>query len=626
MRPINSLCLIFFGIVALSASQTIEAQTAQQRAAVAKVNASMATAGQLYSQKKYKDCVEAIKKIQSDVEALTAAGNQQIIKALRPTYGRLEKAHALLELEGYKLPALKPLVPPKGKPTQPANTTSFTKTVAPVLMSNCGRCHVNRAQGRFSMATFVELMRGPNNNRVIFPGDAVGSRIVEVIEDGEMPPSGKVKPEDLAVIKKWISEGAKFDGDDQTVRLNVLAQAANPNATPMPQAKVVKSTGKETVSFALDIAPVFIQNCNGCHYDIQNNARGGLNVSTFRQLLRGGDSGQMIVPGKPAESLLVKKLKGEAGTRMPAGRAPLKTEVIAKIEKWIEEGATFDAKNEREDIKPIYELAKATKATHAELMAERMTSSLQNWKLFMPGTEASKVETDSFVIFGDMSETVLKDYAKLAEKVAPKIRRTFMGKSGPIVKGRVTLYLFKQRYDYSEFGKMVEKREIPKGWRGHFRYDVINAYGAIILPKNEDEYAEDAMFAQQIAGVLVASMGKNTPTWFAEGASRVAAQMVDPKDPRIKKWKDNWQAVYAKMQTGDEFVRGQLPPEDAALASYVFVQKLMGQRTQFNRLIKALRDGYDFDEAFKVIYRGTPAEAARSVMGKTGGNARGRNR
>ncbi|MEC9093767.1 MAG: c-type cytochrome domain-containing protein [Planctomycetota bacterium] len=616
MRLIKSTSLIALLFLTIVNIDSVFAQTQKQRIAIDNVHSLMTEAGNLYTQKKYKECVEAIKKVQSDIEVLSATGNPQIIRALGKPYNQLKRAHALLELEGYSLPALKPLNSPKGNPGTPTNTTSFTKTVAPMLVSNCGRCHVNRAQGKFSMATFPALMQGPNNNRVIFPGDAVGSRIVEVIEDGEMPPNGKVKAEDLALLKKWIAEGAKFDGENVAAPLNDLAKAANPSANPMGEAKVVKSTGKETVSFALEIAPVFIQNCNGCHYDIQNNARGGLNLSTFRQIISGGDSGQMIVPGKPAESLLVKKIKGEMGTRMPAGRAPLTSEVIAKIEKWIEEGATFDAKSEREDIRPIYELAKATHSSHEELMAERMVASLQNWKLFMPGSTANKIEPDDFVIFGDLSEAVLKDYVKIAEKVSPKIRRTFMGKTGPIVKGRVTLYLFKQRYDYSEFGKMVEKRDISRNLKGHFRYDVINAYGAMILPRDDKDYSEEAMFAQQIAGVMVASMGKNTPTWFAEGAARAAAHMVDPKDPRITGWKEKWNSVYAKLQKGDEFVKGQLPPEDSALASFVFVQNLMKQKTPFNRLVKALREGYDFEEAFKVIFGGTPSEAAKKIMGK----------
>lgn len=611
-------------LIGLLSPQWGWAQTPQQRVAIQKIQTEMAAAGKFYNEKNYQECVEAVKTVQSEVEALTSGGDQQLIRLLRPTYSRLEKAHALLQLEGYSLPPLKPLNPANAKSDPMPNATSFTKEVAPMLVNNCGRCHVNRAQGRFSMATVAELMRGPNNNRVIFPGNPTGSRLVEVIEDGEMPPSGQVKAEDLALLKKWIAEGARFDGDDPTASLNDLARAANPDAPAMPQAEVVKASGNETVSFALDIAPVFIQNCNGCHYDIQNNARGGLNVTTFRQIIRGGDSGQMIVPGKPAESLLVKKLKGEAGTRMPAGRAPLSSEVIAKIETWIAEGAKFDAADDREDIRPIYELARATQSTHEELMAERLVSSAENWKLFMPGTPANKVETESLVVYGDMTESVLQDYVKACEKVIPKIRRTFMAKSGPIVKGRVTLYLFKQRYDYSEFGKMVEKRDLPKEWKGHFRYDVINAYGALILPENEDEFSLEAMLAQQIAGVMVASMGPGIPTWFAEGAARVAAKNADPQDPRIDQWKADWEGVYAKLQEGDEFVRGMLPPEDSALASYVMVENLMRNRGQFNQLVKALREGTDFDKAFTVIYRGTPSEVAKQLMGKTSGNYRRR--
>lgn len=617
MRLTQSNCIVLGIALLLFSANICNAQTAAQRQAITKVNNQMVEAGKLYGAKKLKDCATLVKTIQGDIEALTTSGDQKIIRALRPTYSRLQKAHSLLELEGYTLPALKPLNPPKPKPgSDAAMGVSFSKSVAPILVSNCGRCHVNRAQGRFSMSTFENLMKGQNNNTVIFPGDASGSRLIEVIDDGEMPPNGEVKAEEVAILKKWIAEGAKYDGEDKTVSLNDLAKAADPNAPVVPEARVVMATGKETVSFALDIAPIFIKNCNGCHYDIQNNASGGLNLSTFRQLIRGGDTGQIIVQGKPEESLLVKRIKGEGGARMPARRPALKPEEITKIEKWISEGGTFDAKDERQDIKPIFELAKATKASHEELMADRLAASKTNWKLFMPNTEPTMVETKSFVLFGDMSETVLNDYAKLAEKVAPKVNRMFLGGSGPLVKGRATLYLFKQRYDYSEFGKMVERRELPKEWKGHFRYDVVNAYVAIILPRNEDEYSEEAMLAQQIAGVLVANLGVGTPTWFSEGAARVAAQKTAPKDARVAGWKDRWPQVLAKMQTGDEFVKGQLPPEDSAIAGYVFVTKLMSNRGKFNNLIKALRGGNDFNRAFSVIYGGTPSEVIRGTKRK----------
>ena len=46
------------------------------------------------------------------------------------------------------------------------------------------------------------------------------SLLVTKIADGSMPKQGpKVKPADLELIKKWIEQGANFDGADRTAPL-----------------------------------------------------------------------------------------------------------------------------------------------------------------------------------------------------------------------------------------------------------------------------------------------------------------------------------------------------------------------------------------------------------------------
>ena len=50
-----------------------------------------------------------------------------------------------------------------------------------------------------------------------------------------------------------------------------------------------------------------------------------------------------------------------------------------------------------------------------------------------------------------------------------------------LVKGRLTLYVFDKRYDYGEVGTMLERREIPASWRGHWRYTGVDAYGCVLL-------------------------------------------------------------------------------------------------------------------------------------------------
>ncbi len=58
------------------------------------------------------------------------------------------------------------------------------------------------------------------------------------------------------------------------------------------------------VGFQKDILPMFQANCLPCHN--QTRAKAGLNLETPAALLRGGDTGPGAVPGKPAESLVLK--------------------------------------------------------------------------------------------------------------------------------------------------------------------------------------------------------------------------------------------------------------------------------------------------------------------------------
>ncbi len=118
----------------------------------------------------------------------------------------------------------------------------------------------------------------------------------------------------------WIKQGAKFDGPNPAAPLTIYAKG-DASATPAGEMAVRKPTGKETVSFAKDIAPILKENCNGCHI-AGRQASGNFRMDTFAQFLRGGDSGRVIANEKPAESLIVKKLKGEAGFENARWKSP----------------------------------------------------------------------------------------------------------------------------------------------------------------------------------------------------------------------------------------------------------------------------------------------------------------
>src|SRR5437016_4903952 len=132
------------------------------------------------------------------------------------------------------------------------------------------------------------LMRGSKSGAVVLPGKGQGSRIVEVIVSGDMPRGGgSIAKDELAMLSKWIDQGAKFDGANPADSIASLAPAGAAKMEPQPTLNVVAASGKESVLFSRDIAPVIAENCIECH-GAQNNPGGMLRLANFTALLKGG--------------------------------------------------------------------------------------------------------------------------------------------------------------------------------------------------------------------------------------------------------------------------------------------------------------------------------------------------
>ena len=97
--------------------------------------------------------------------------------------------------------------------------------------------------------------------------------------------------------------------------------------------EVCEGDNSTCVNFSAEIKPLF-SSCADCH-----GGSGGLSLSSYTSLMTGGNSGAVVTPGDGAGSLLVKKLRGTAGTRMPKDQDPLNDTTINLIETWINEGA-----------------------------------------------------------------------------------------------------------------------------------------------------------------------------------------------------------------------------------------------------------------------------------------------
>ncbi len=89
--------------------------------------------------------------------------------------------------------------------------------------------------------------------------------------------------------------------------------------------------------YSQQIQPLFEEHCQGCHTG--ESGQGGYDLSTAEGLLRGGKSGQAIIPGNAQGSLLYKLVNHEQEPAMPYKESKLSPEAIALIEVWINTGA-----------------------------------------------------------------------------------------------------------------------------------------------------------------------------------------------------------------------------------------------------------------------------------------------
>jgi mono/diheme cytochrome c family protein len=494
---------------------------------------------------------------------------------------------------------------------------SFSRQVAPLIVERCSGCHIRQARGEFSAATHQSLMEGPPDGPVIIAGKPEESRLVELVESGAMPAQGaRLTDEQVGLIRTWIEQGATVDGGTpQTPLAELIPDSAE---TEAPALTARAPTGNETISFSRDVAGVLVEACAGCHFE-SRNPRGGLNFTTFDGLLRGGDSGNIIEPGRGADSVLVQRLRGTGdGARMPQGRDPLADDVIAAIEKWIAEGAAFDGQSSSANLRDVARVAASEAASHEELAATRRQQSIDAWNLALPDTQPNQLETLNFFVIGGVSSSYLKAYSQAAEELARDMAKQLkLDGNEPLVKGRITLYVFARRYDYAEFGEMIESRTLPNDWRSHWRFDSVSAHvAALVTPEDDAEQAIDrASLARHLAATTISAMGPDVPRWFADGWGYHIASRIARREPAVRQWPDQAAAALRGVPSADALLGGSLPDDQAGLVGFALVAALGENSRGLDKLIAELRKGSPFEEAFATAFEQSLQEMLAGALG-----------
>jgi len=116
------------------------------------------------------------------------------------------------------------------------------------------------------------------------------------------------------------------------------ADAPKPDAAKPDAAK--SDAPKAPVSYQRDVLPILTASCMGCH--TPEKKKGGLDMTSYALLAKGGKEGVVFVAGQPDKSKLVTMVSGPE-PEMPEKGDKLTSAQVEILKRWVAEGAKDDS-------------------------------------------------------------------------------------------------------------------------------------------------------------------------------------------------------------------------------------------------------------------------------------------
>lgn len=620
------LPVLVLGAILCAGAWLNAAPTPAQRKELGDISSDLRKVASLVSRKKFDEAEAAIKDAEERLDKVMKEGQ------LAETEPQVRAIQRLLETQQGLLSKAS-----GGKAGVVA--VSFAKDVAPILVAKCDTCHSeDRGAGGLKLDSFATMKLGGRNGPLLVPGNAANSLIIRRIAapnpQARMPKDAEaLDDKEIKTIAAWIAAGAKFDGQDESVALSLLSK--NPDAMKQPKAEIVKATGNEKVSFTRDIAPTLVTTCGGCHGG--NSPRGGLSMATFERLMAGGESGGVITPGKPDESRLWRLVNADEEPIMPQGNmARITRKWHADLRTWITEGAKFDGNDPKRllrDLIPTPEQLKTeelAKLSPAEWHEKRLKESKDLWtQTFPQGAEPGVAETADFIVVGDVAPKRLEEVGAWAQEHAANLRTMFGAKEEPLFKGKLGLFVFKDRFGYEEFNSTIHRREVPREVQGHS--DVTTAQDRAFAAMEDigDNVTTTSpglhlSVIEHVTGAFLKRGGGTMPDWLIRGTGlAIAGSKSAEAAPYMQAIRGHAVDALRKSNIAnpaDLFSNGQFAPGDVGPIGYLLVDFLLknGGAPTFGSLVKRFQAGDAPAAAIQNVYRTDPRQLGTLFAGSIG--------
>lgn len=596
------LCALVLCFGVMIANAEAAKLTTAQRKELASIKKNLGKVSVLIRKKKYDEAKQAVDVEEEKLNQFTKdAMLTETDPVLRSTKKLIAARRALIE---------KGMGGGKNKKNQ---AVSFETHIAPILNEKCVNCHnAQRSSANLKLDTFAGMKQGGRNGLLLVPGNPNNSLIIrKLVAPGNqrMPRNGQpLEPEQIKLIGRWISEGARFDGEKETDAIGAsLKKKKNP-------VTVVKATGNEKVSFMEDVAPWMLNFCLRCHSG--NNPASEFSIVTFEDILRGGESGSVIVPGKPDESRLWHLVGLQDPFKMPQGQALIKRKNAEDLKTWIQEGAKFDGKDAKtalrsmvptDDEKRMAELASLSPEKFADLRRES-TESI--WKRALTKEKAEILETDDFIFYGNVSASRLKQISEWAGTQADELRKLFNEQQKPFWKGKLAVFVYKDRFGYSEFNQSIEDRRAVRSVSWHSKVTPLYLDAYLVLEDVGDEASDDSPDLQTniIAGLTNAAIQRgegDVPAWVSSGLGLLLASKGSSSQTYFEGLRQQALEAAPKVTRPEElFAEGTFSPSETSAVGFTLVEFLIksGGLPKMALLLKEFKRGTAIPTALTKVY------------------------
>jgi mono/diheme cytochrome c family protein len=227
------------------------------------------------------------------------------------------------------------------------NQKALYAEVQSIFSNSCYKCHgPDKKKGGLRLDIKLLAFKGGEDGPVIVPGQPDKSDLFRRItlpgdHKEAMPTEGKrLKKQDIEVIEFWISKGAPWPEDGGTLKIAKIAES-KPEAITKLLVTKAEDFSTEDVQLNTEVRAILAHNCYSCHG--AKKMKAGLRLDSKSMAFKGGEDGPIIIPGKPNESELFRRINLPVDHKefMPSDAKKLSQRDIGIVKLWIAKGAPW---------------------------------------------------------------------------------------------------------------------------------------------------------------------------------------------------------------------------------------------------------------------------------------------